>query len=229
MTEKRKKAEASILGIVKKVTANDKFNIDLYTNLFKRITDKEFDALMLKFKNNSVMIQVVVPNNGKVKLSVERNIKILESMGRSFFHHINYGPSGSKADGTYRPGYKTKEKFMVCDLPWRRTSQLLIKGITVSKDNHTIDLISGQVTGESKSAKLTKPEIELLLGLGLTDTVAELLKIRGGDLGAARAFEASILRTGTASQKSVNMFATGVESTKTLKNYFLAAHLKTTL
>lgn len=229
MTPKRKKVESFILDKISAITGGDKHNIDLYKNMFKAMTDDDFDVFMGRLKNGEFSLQVIVPNGGGVELSVERNMKIMESMGRSFFHRVIYGATGSKRDGTYRAPYMTKNKYLVYDLPWRRTSQLLYKGISVPKDNHTIDLLSGQVTGESKAAKLSLPEMQVLLGLGLEDTITELLKIRGGDLGASRAMEASVMRTGGVSQKSIEPFSTTVVSSKTLKTMLFSAHLKNTL
>lgn len=215
--------------MIKRITQNSEHNIALYKDMFADMSDKEFDVFMQRLRDKKVMLQVVAPNDGSVKLSVKNNMEIMESIGGTYFHQVIFGATGNKNDPNYTPAYKTPQKFLVYDLPWRRTSQLLTKGISVPKDNHTIDLLTGQVTGESKSAKLSKPELEVLLGLGLEKTVKELMKIRGGDLGAARALEASIGRTGGASQDIIDRFSTGVESTKTVKAYLTSAHLKTTL
>ena len=228
MTAKRKKAQDTILKYVNKIAPGG-FNQKLYEDLFKKMSDKDFNSFMVKLQNKDITVSVIAPVGGSVKLDVKRNFAIGRELGYEFFQPLIIGPKGNKKDGTYIPKYKTPFKYLVYDLPFRRTAQLLVKGISVGADNSVIDLTTGQVTGDSKSAKLTKPELELLVGMGLNDSIVELMKIRGGDLGSARAADASAAMTGRISQDAIADYATGVVSTKTLNAFFNAAMLKTTL
>lgn len=225
----RKKAESYILKKIGEHCKGDQFNIDRYKKLFKRLSDKEFEEYMKRLATGDIYLELVVEHEGNFAMDVEHNFKMMESMGRSFHERLIYGESGSKADGTYRPAYKTPNTYLVVDMPYRRTAQLVSKKIAIPKNNHTVDMLTGQVTGESKAASLSMNEAQMLLAMGLYKTVEELEKVRGGDMGAARAYEESIARTGQASLESVKRFGTGTTSTQTLKNYLLAAHLKNTL
>lgn len=228
MNAKRKKAQDTILKYVNKIAPGG-YNQKLYEDLFKKMSDKDFDNFMHRLKDKNLTISIISPVGGNVKLDVKRNFGIGKELGYEFFQPLIIGPKGSKKDGDYIPQYKTPFKYLVYDLPFRRTAQLLLKGVSVGSDNSVIDLTTGQVTGESKSAKLTKPELELLVGMGLNNSITELMKVRGGDLGSARAADASIAMTGQVSQKAIGDYATGVVSTKTLNAFFNAAMLKTTL
>jgi len=228
MDKKRKDVQDFILKYVNKIAPGG-YNQELYEDLFNKMSDKQFKEFMLKLKNKELTISIIAPVSGSVKLDTKRNFKIGRELGHEFFQPLVIGPKGNKADGTYIPKFKTPLKYLVFDLPIRRTAQLLMKGISVGTDNNVIDLTTGQVTGDSKSSKLTKPELELLVGMGLNKSILELMKIRGGDLGSARAADASIARTGMVSQDAIEPYATGVVSTKTLNTMFNAAHLTTTL
>jgi hypothetical protein len=56
-----------------------------------------------------------------------------------------------------------------------------------------------------------------------------MMKFRGGDLKGFNAMNAMISRYGTANLKTLNNFASGVESTKTFSTYLRAMHFKTNL
>jgi hypothetical protein len=113
---------------------------------------------------------------------------------------------------------------MVVLMPFRRTVQTKDKGISVPKDNRKRDSLTGQVTGDSRAAKLTKTETTLLIELG--DVIEELNVVRGGDLGASRAMNALLTKNGTASLKQVMDNASGVESTNTLKAFLKGAMIQ---
>lgn len=86
------------------------------------------------------------------------------------------------------------------------------------KDNKTIDATTGQATGASKGSRITLPELQLLDSMGLEQSLVELMKVRGGDLGAYRAYSASLENHGQASQEVINQFGTGVVSGQTLRS-----------
>lgn len=55
------------------------------------------------------------------------------------------------------------------------------------------------------------------------------MKVRGGDLGAKNAMNAMLMKTGDASQQNIEPYATGVKSVQTLRAYWKAQHISTTL
>lgn len=224
MTPKRKKAEEFILTYIDKIDiGNKKENTLLYKNLFNKMSDVEFDNFMKGLKDKTITLSMIIPNGGNVKVSVENNFKIAKELGHDFFQNI-------KITGQLDiPDYITPNKHLTYILPVRRAAQLLSKKISIPESDKSIDTLSGQVTNKSKASKITMPEIQMLVGMGMHDSVRELLKIRGGDIQANNAMSNMLYKTGVASQVAIEPYASGVESTKTLKNFWLASHIKSTL
>jgi len=223
MTPKRKKVQDYILKYVSEITHKNKNNIQLYEDLFKSMSDKDFNTFMENLRDGKTTLSVVAPNDNSVKITVENNLKIAKKLGLEIFQHLNY------TNRENLPDFKSPLKYMVVKMPIKRVAQLLVKKISIPEDNRSIDLTTGQVTGKSQSSKITYPEIQFLAGMQLDNTLKELLKYRGGDLGGANALNASLMKTGRASEKVISQYATGVESTKTLKTYYLGMHIKSTL
>lgn len=214
----RKKTEEFILKYISKIAGAD--NKKLYEDLFKSMNNKEFDNFIELLKNNKTKLSIIAPN-GMVKLDVEKNFKIAKELGYDFFQRVRVGKG--------KDGYITTNKYFIANIPVRRASQLLTKKISLPKSDRVIDLTTGQVTGESEGSKLTTPEIQLLTSLGLKASVIELMKSRGGDLGEKNAMISMLTKQGIVSQNVLEAYSTGVISTKTLKAYFQAMHIKNNL
>lgn len=222
----RKQAEDYVLQLVDELTPGSK-NRELYTVMFKRMSEKEFRTFMQGILNGKNHLQVVVEPADTNMLNTERNLKIADKYGIKMFQKLTYGEHGSKKDGTYVPANEVKIPRLIIDTPIRRPSQLLTKGISTAKDNKSRDALSGQVTGDSKSAKLTQPEREILSSLGLKYSLIELDKYRGGDEGGSRAMDMALDRNGEVSQEQIEPYATGVVSLRTMNIIFRSCMIDT--
>lgn len=220
---KRRQVEDYILKYIAKIVTGE-HNLKLYKDLFNRMTDEEFHEYMVKLKNKEITLSIIVPNGSKdIKVDINNNIKIAKELGFSFFQNIHFGKDGDN------PGYTTPNEYMVLKLPVKRAAQLLDKKISIARDPNDVSSLTGQVLGDSRSSKMSGPEIQVLIGVGCKKSLIELLKIRGGDLGAGNAMEQMIIQTGNARQEDVIKYSTGVKSTDTLRNYFIGAHINSTL
>jgi len=118
---------------------------------------------------------------------------------------------------------------MVLDLPLRRVSQTLDKKSSIPKETKSVDKLSGQFNGNPAGAKVSYPELQIAASMELVDSLEELMKFRGGDVKGKIAYENSLSETGRVSLKTIEPYASGVESTKTLKAMLISAHLSNTL
>lgn len=221
MAGNRKAAEALLLADLEEILPGSE-NTAIWKERLKGMSDKEFDTFIDGLEHGTTLISVIVPNFGKTKIDVGRNLKLAVKWGETFFHRLWMpGP-----DGNY---YLTPKTYLVYDLPLRRQAQHQIKKTSIPEDNKSVDMLTGQPTGKSKGSKLSYPELQVASALGLDKSIMELIRDRGGDTGAFHAMNAIISKTGTVSQEELAPYSTGVESTKTLGIILTSAHLSNSL
>lgn len=222
MAGNKKAAQDYILKYLQKITRSDE-NVRIYEKIFAAMTDKDFDKFITDLESGEKFLVVIVPNFGKSTIDVENNLNIAKELKHEFFQKVWIEGQGDT------PTYLTPIPYMVVDLPVRRASQLLIKKISVPKHNKVIDSLTGQPTGESKGAKISYPELQVAAAMGLENCMIELMKYRGGDARGGAALNGMISRYGRANLRTLSQFASGVESTFTLKTFLTSAHLSSTL
>jgi hypothetical protein len=225
---KRKETEKFIIDWIYKITQSKK-NVQLYENMFKGMNDDQFEEFINKLENGELVLQVIIPLDGfDGKVDLKRNYKLAKELGFEFFEHILMGPIDNGPDEKI-PKYKTPNKYMVIDLPFRRTKQTLEKGLAVAESTKEIDMLTGQVKNDDKVSSISFPELQVLVGMGLKDSLIELMRDRGGDLTSKTIMLNSLSKYGRISRKIVDLYAEGALSTKSLKNYLTGMHLKNTL
>lgn len=215
----RKAAEDFILKFLKDVEPTG-YNVEVYKDLFSKMTNATFDRWMKMIRAEEAQLVIFKPLYKAKGLTVENNLKIAKKYGVEFFEHLNIDNDPDV------PDHKTPIKYLVVDLPYRRQSQTLFKKISVPDDNKSIDELTYQPTGASKGSKISYPELQVLIGMGLDKTIEELTHYRGGDKGGFQAYNAIFNKYGSANMDTLKQYKTGVESTKALKTYLLAAHIK---
>lgn len=224
MTPSRSKAENTLISyLTKMLGSSDNENIKLYKELFKSMSDKDFDEFMRKLKNKEITLSIIVPTGEKYGISVENNIKVAKELGYDFFQRLKVGPTKDL------PGYTSPEKYLVVSLPVRRVSQTITKKLSVPQHNKSISAITGQVTNDSRNTTLTFPEINVLSGYGCFNILKELLKVRGGDLGNMTALERSLQQTGGAKLENIDIYSSGTLSNSVLSKYLLSMMIRNTI
>ena len=192
------------------------------------MTDEEFDRFMVGMKEGKIHISIVVPNDGKTRVSVENNFKVAKQLGHEFFQRVKV------TNHPDYPDHMLPIKALTMILPIRRAQQLLSKKISIPEHSMTTDVLTGQVAGKSTSSKLTYPEQQMLIAMDMKDTATEMVRIRGGDLKAQSEYVRQLANNGEVSQKDIldvaNLVSNGgVVSTRTLKYYLQGMHIKNTL
>lgn len=218
----RKAAEQFILNFINDIEPTG-YNSKQYKTIFAKMSDEQFDKYMSDIRDEKAYLVIFKPLFEAKGITTENNVKIAEKYNVKLFEHLIFNNS----DGT--PSYKTPIKYLILDLPYRRQSQNLIKKINIPDDNKVIDELTYQPTGPSKGAKISYPELQVLMGMGLENTISELIKFRGGDRNGFNAYNAMFLRYGNANLKTLNNYASGVESTKSLKAYLTAMMISNSL
>lgn len=222
-TDKRKVVEEHLLARIQSLTPKSTKNRDLYAARFQAMSDDEFKAFIHRLSTEEETLMIVSPNHEDDGLSLENNLKVGDSINHDFFTRVLISGKNNL------PDHLTPVKYMVVDMPVRRLSQTSDKKIKVPKSNKVVDALTGQVTGESKGAALSGPEVQVLAAMNLESTLIEAMKYRGGDIKGRNAFTNMLAKTGSANLKTLERYASGVESTATLKTYLTAAHLQNSL
>ena len=218
----RKKAEEIILKGLKELGAGDK-NIELYKETFKNMNNKDFEEVMKKIDNDDFILPIIVPHDDNVtNISVEKNLRLCEKYNNPAFEDIII----EDEDGTQRVPPHKRYNILV---PYRRTKQTGDKGLSVGKDDKKVDTITGQVTGDSQTSKISFPEAQLLEGMGLNNTITEFMVDRGGDTSAYRAMRLSLIKNGKITQEVIDEFSDKVGATDALDMYLKGMHLKLTI
>lgn len=222
MNSKRMRTEEFILEMIEKLAPGGA-NKKIYKDYFDGLSDAEFHQYMLDLESGKKFLTVVAPNLSDVNISTANNLKLAKELGHDFFQRVWIGKRGSI------PEHLTPVKHLVVDLPLRRASQMLTKKLKVPENNKVVDALTGQPTGESKGSKISYHELRVLSAMQLDNTTIELMKYRGGDVRGYSAMNGMINRYGKASLKTLANYASGVESTRTLKTLLTSAHIKSTL
>ena len=110
---KRKKVEEFIISYIKKIVTGDE-NINLYKNLFKSMSDSDFDKFMKDIRDDKARLSIIVPNgNNKIKVNVKNNFKIAKELGFDFFQRLKIEEDGQET-------FITPTKHVVYKMPIRR-------------------------------------------------------------------------------------------------------------
>ncbi len=222
MAGNRKGATNDIVSMIAQIIEGDDTNAKYWKERLDAMSDVEFDRFMGNLKDRKERLAFVAPNISSKKLSIKRNLDLGKKWGVEFFHKL-------WIDNGIDPPYLTNQKYLVFDWTLRLQAQLQTKKMAVPEDNKSIDDLTGQPTGRSKSSKISYPELQVLAAHGLDKTTAELVKFRGGDTDGYNALTASISRTGYASLETLDTLNTKVRSTETFSAYLTGMHFGNTL
>lgn len=196
------------------------YNTEQYKRIFGGMSDKDFDNYMKDIRSGDKTLVTFTPLTKSKGITVENNLKVGKKYGIPLFERLVF------TNDPVRPDHKTKDEYLILDLPVRRQSQNIVKKISVPEHNKVIDSLTYQPTGESKGAKISYPEVQVLIGMGLDKSLNEMIRYRGGDKGGFAAYNAMMYRHGSVNLNTISQYTTGVESTKVLKTFLLSMHLK---
>lgn len=218
----RAKAEALIYQLLNDLDTTG-YNTKKHKEIYKDMSDKDFHNYMTLIRDGKASLVFFMPHDAKIHPTTEYLNKVGDKYGINFYEKLVI--TGNKDT----PDHTTPIEYMILDLPIKRQSQNLIKKVSIPEHNRSIDYLTYQPTGDSKGARLSYPEIQLLVGLGLSNSVDELIRFRGGDKNGFAAYNAMFMRYGSANIKTLNQYSSGVESTKTVKVFLTSAHIKNTI
>ncbi len=215
---RRKEAEKVILEGLTALDPSGK-NTQLTKSFFESMSDEQFDDYIKAIEEERAYVGLVYETMGKNGISTENNLKVAEAWGHSFFQKLIL------TDPVTGQTYETPLPYPVVDLPVRRQVQMLKEKISIPEDNRHFDDYTDQPTGISKGGGISLPETLVLYSAGLSQSLTEMIKYRGGDLKAMNAMDRAIAEQGDASMESISRFGTRVKSTVTMSILLKGMHL----
>ena len=167
-------------------------NSKRYIDLISKMNEKELGKFIDTLKSGKDQIFVYM-NNFEAREDLENAKKLAKKLNVKLFHKLIY------KDDTTGITYKTPAEYPVLKLPIRRLQQFLDEKMAVPDGDTKTDMLTGQVIQGNRSSSLTSPEMQMLYGKGLTTTLNELMKVRGGDFYAYAEFKRQLEETGIGS------------------------------
>lgn len=218
----RQKAENFIYRVMADIEPTG-YNTSTWKKIFAAMSDKQFDTYMRGLRDKSKYLVFFKPAYEAKGVTIETLTAAAKKYDLKLFEKLVY------TNNPDEPDHMTAIEYLVVDMPYRRQSQTLMKKISVPDNNKVIDQLTYQPTGPSKGSKVSYPELQVLIGMGMDSTISELMQYRGGDKGGFNAYNAMFMRYGTANLKTLEPYRTGVESTKAVSCYLACMHIKNTM
>lgn len=215
----RKEFKDELISGISEVLKTDKkvldHNIGLISNLIDSMSDRELEAFISDLETSKQIIPVIVPNGSTIEYedllntAKKRKVKL---------HKKIITTNGNK---------RTKGRIprLVMDVPVKKLSQLVDKKRSIADDQHSVNHLTGQVTGASKSMSITNPELSLWRGNGMEDAIRECTKYRGGDINAKLVIEKLAELGIEITQATLEQYSSGPEVNNTVKQLLLGMHI----
>lgn len=190
MAGNRKAFETYVFGFMAKLTKGGGNKV-IYQRLFATMNDKQLEEFVIRLGEGVMPLSIWASSyNEAEKLDYPNLLKLCKEYGVNVTQRliIYDEDTGVKTMTDYEAIIGTAEV--------RKQRQMLVKKISVAKNDYEIDDLTGQVMGESRSTGISQPEITVLRNLGLTTMANELYNVKGGDLDALKAYKNDLLTTG---------------------------------
>lgn len=222
MNPAREAVQKYIIGCMSAPLQNNNNRV-IYEHFFSTLSDEAFDDLINRMDEDNETLPFYHPNFNKEVIDLELIFKLLEKEGGKAMEQV------WERDPATNTRYLTPLEYPILYVPFRIQQQKLTKKMSVPKDNVHIDDLTNQPTTESKGSSISYPEIQILYAMGLSISLEELVKIRGGDEQAFRAYNNEIIGTGSATVSGISSLNTKVKSTRTVAIILKSMHYQTNL
>jgi hypothetical protein len=172
-------------------------------------------------KEGRIKLILYVPNL-KLNLKMKNIFEVSHDLNMELFERVRLW------DSTTNRYYLTPQKYPILLLPVRRLKQYLMDKISVSESDTKIDSFTGQVVKPDKGSSISSVEMQTILSKGLKTSISELIRVRGGDLGAYAAFKSQLEEIGSVSLNEIPDDSRA-RSSVILSTYLKAMHIDNNL
>lgn len=202
-----------------KVITKGGYNHTVYSDIFSKMNDKQFEEFMVKIEAGGNLCIWVDNQEGDEYPVFDNIIAEARKRGLELEQHLVFIDQDTGLE------YETPETFVVGVAETRKQRQMWVKKFGYAKDDSKVDDLTGQVFGDSRGTGISLPEVRVLKTLGLDLVAKELYDVKGGDLGALDEYRRSIQETGHATVEEALKRGTGVRSLMTASKLLDGRHL----
>jgi hypothetical protein len=225
MNSRRLEKQKKILNVIE-ILDKTKKNLNFYQQKFLKMNDKEFDNWLKDLKSGKevIRLETIAYENEPSLEDIEKAANYLK-LPLEEYVYFNHEKT---EDGLVPRSYA---KVPVGYIPIRRMQQILAKKNSYTTDINQRSAITGQVTGDSKIAKISDSETSPLLITGGQNGVKEFLSFRADNKNLKKAAYNEISRYGYVSMEEIkeNDSMLAKSTLNTVDVYFLIGGLKTNL
>lgn len=188
MNERRKKTQEYICAKFKKLDPTGRES-KRYADFFATLNDKQFDEFMQDIRDGKEVL-VFYHANAQDECYLDQWKETAKELGVKLFERLKLWDMATQSY------YLTPLEYMILDIPVRRMSQFQDHKLSVAEGDSKIDMLTGQVIKPDKAGSIAQTEVQALYAHGLTKTITELLKYRGGDITAFAEYKRELEETG---------------------------------
>lgn len=198
---------------------NEFRNVEFYKSKLSALSDELFDAWIVELEEGREFIYMTAENFRGKHMSFDELLAVGDLLGIKHFEQLVLTDHKTGLTGL------TPEEYPVGLMTLRRQSQSLMVKASFPVDNKSIDTYSDQPTGDSKAARLSFIEMQILNNQGIDRPIEELIGPRGGNLKAMANLDQQIIDTGMGSLDAPGMHDSRVKSQHVAGSGLLAMHL----
>ncbi len=218
LSEKRKKIEDLVLGVVKRLDNSKMENYNRYSKMFKVMNDNEFQAWAKTMGNElDDTIQIFQLPFEEMKMTQIKSAA--DFLGVPLEEYMWYRHNDPE-------GIRTKIKVPVGYLHIKRVQQLLAKKNKYALDIEDTELKTGQVKGDSKVTSISDDESFALMAINADKALEEFLGPRADNELKKMEMYRDIARDGYATLDKLTSDITKSVTINTLNTYLLASGIK---
>jgi hypothetical protein len=205
------------LGVLHDLQKDNK-NIQMYETYFKSLSNDDLIILANKLVNGEMVLPYYCPNLVEPDITMGNLFAVAKRLNVKFFQRV------WMIDQETKMKYLTPDKYPVLDLFVRRQAQHVESGKAAAPHSNTVDMLTGQASGPSRTVRITLPEAHNLGALNLQHVMTELMNVRGGNEMAFKEARRAMKQTGSFSL--LELQGVGVPtSLETLNSFLVGMHI----
>ncbi|MNG46975.1 hypothetical protein D3C79_48420 [compost metagenome] len=218
MASNRKAFEAYVLDFMGEVTKGGGNKV-IYERLFKALNNEQLEALVVKMEQGMPLSIWVSNWNRKEMIEYERILRLSKKYGVVIEQQLIVydADTGIKS--------MTPHTAITGLVRFRKQRQMQVTKFGAAANDYSIDDLTGQVMGDSRSTGISQPEITVLRNLGLDIMANELYNVKGGDLDALKHYKNELLTTGKTNTNASLQRGTIAKVLSSVYHLFRGRHL----